>query len=1098
MCDSLNNPYETALTLDEREDDMHWINTRKTLVLIGAAMMAWSLGACSATEGEPGAKEHKDRYVGQTDFVSADGRNGEQTQDNTADEDGNFDSDGEAAPGAGDDSGRSVEEGDIYQVMSTHDYVLNLNSYRGLQIIDFSDPSNPSIIGRVRVTGYPVEMYQVGERVYVLMNNWRGYYGTRDDLLPTQYQGGMVMAVDVSNPQNPTVTGQAQVPGNIRTSRLTRGNNQEALFVVADDYSNGSETYVKSFAVSSQGQLTTKSELRFGGHIGDIQATPERLMVARNDYQSSTGYETQVSLIDISDPSGQMVEGDSVLVKGIVRNQFNMHIQDDVMRVVSAGSWSGSNTNHLETFDISDIQNITPIDHDTFGDNQDLFATIFLEDRAFFVTYLRQDPFHAFSIDATGQAEEKSEFIVSGWNDYFQAVAGNKRLIGIGKNDQNGNTMAVSLYDITDLTNPNPLITRKEVDLDWSWSEANWDHRAYSVLEKGTSVTAPTGETETGLVLLPFSGWDDDEDRYVSAVQIFTFSNDTLTLRGTMDHGSRVRRSFVADRSANTTANLSEQELSLFNTSDPDAPQELGRVELAPNYSAFWLFGSHGVRRQSNRNYYYYYSNNTQETDTLEVVALAGDPDTAQALASVEIPNDAEVYKVGDLLVTAKLHPVDDNASQQQRYETEINVWDFSNPTSPALRGSLTTDQIQSSYYRDYGYGEDCYDCGYYYGSVDARPVDNGLIFLSAENERERTGTTHYRRISPDYNARYNSCWENGERQACTYVTGSIRCRQLERLDGTMEPEVCEGAIRECTSDDQGNTDCVDIDPSTVQTDEYTHTYEQYRYWRHYDLQALDLSNPSQPRLGANIEMPDSEDDVSLLARDNSIYITHRQATQLPNDNRPYVRYFFKRIDFSSLTNPQVASPVNIPGELIEVDGDVIITRDYLWGANIVEASINKLLVNNGLAYLKGTKRYVDREVQQVALDGAGHVLVSHRLGWRVSNDGYGSGYYDDADRSNYLSILDMQTNSLPELADFEIDRWATLRDAQAGRALFSIPGGLLVVNIDTPTAPYAQAYFPTRGWPRDILVDGSDIYFAGGYYGMYKFGLNETNLSAQ
>ncbi len=1085
---------------------MHWMNTTKTIALVGASLMAWSFSACApadngGTTNNGGEQEQEDRYVGQTDFVSADGRNGDQTQDNTADDESDDFGAGEAdgaAPGA--DSGRTVEEGDIYQVMASQDYVLNLNSYRGLQIIDFSDPSNPSIIGRVRVTGTPVEMYQVGDRVYVLMNNWRGYYGTREDLLPSQYQGGMVMVADVSDPTNPTVTGQAQVPGNIRTSRLTRGNGQEALFVVADDYSNGSETYVKSFSISSQGKLDAKSEFRFGGHVGDIQATPERLMVARNDYQNSSGYQTQVSLIDISNPSGEMVEGDAVQVKGIVRNQFNMHIQDDEMRVVSAGSWSGTNTNHLETFDVSDIHDISPIDHDTFGDGQDLYATLFLEDRAFFVTYFRQDPFHAFAIDANGQADEKSEFIVSGWNDYFQAVASKTRLIGIGKNDEDGrNTMAVSLYDITDLTNPNPLITREEVDLDWSWSEANWDHRAYSVLEKGTRVTAPSGETETGLVLLPFSGYDQDEGRYVSAVQIFTFSSDTLTLRGTMEHGSRVRRSFVADRTDKTTANLSEQELSLFDTSDPDTPEELGRVELAPNYSDFWVFGDYGVRRQSQNGYYYgYYGNSdTEETDTLEAVALDGDPDTARSLSSVEIPSNSQVYQVDDLLVTATQYAVQDSSGEQQRYETEINVWDFANPTAPAHRGTLVSDEIESSYYRNYGYG-DCYDCGYYSGGVDAKVVDDGLVFVSAQTEREREGTQHYRYIHPEGNRYHGNCWEDGERQECTYLTGGIRCTQLERLDGTMEPDVCEGAIRECTQDAQGDTECDEVDPDSIRTDEYTNSYDQYRYWRHYDLQALDLSNPTNPTLGATVSMPDSEDDVNLLARDNSIYITHREETQVVGDNRPYVRYYFKRIDFTDLASPQVGAAINIPGELLEVDGETIVTRDNLWGENIVETSINKLLVHDGLAYLKGSKRYRDREVQQVALDGAGNVLVSHRLGWRVAYDEHGSEYYNDADQSHYLSILDLGSSELSELADFEIDRWATLRDARAGRALFSIPGGLLVVNIDTPTSPFAQAYFPTRGWPRDIVVDGDVVYFAGGYYGMYKFGLDETNLSAE
>jgi hypothetical protein len=818
-------------------------------------------------------------------------------------------------------------------------------------------------------------------------------------------------------------------------------------------------------------------------------------MVARNDYQNSNGYQTQVTLIDISNPTGQMVEGASIQVEGMVRNQFNMHIHGDVMRVVSAGRWNGGNTNHLETFNIADINNISRIDHDTFGDGQDLFATLFLEDRAFFVTYLRQDPFHAFSIAANGQAEEKSEFIVSGWNDFFQAVSSQTRLVGIGKNDQDGNTMAVSLYDITDLENPNPLIAREEVDLDWSWSEANWDHRAYSVLEKGTRVNAPTGELETGLVLLPFSGYDRDEGTYVSAVQIFTFSNNTLTLRGTMDHGSQVRRSFVADRDDNTTANLSEVELSLFDTSDPDAPQELGRVELAPNYSGFWLFGDYGIRRESRQRYYSYYSNNVTENDTLEVVPLTGDPDTVQELASVEIPGGSQVHKVGDMLVTTSQSLID-NSNGERNYETEINVWDFSNPTAPTHRGSLTTDQIRSSYYYG-GYG-DCYDCGYYsYGGITAEVVDDALVFTSRQREQELVGTRHYRYIHPPYD--YDNQCRYGEVDSeCTYLNGGISCSQIEHLDGRMEPEVCTGSIQECTRQTDGSTDCVEVDPDQVQTETRENENEQFRYWSHFDFQALDLTNPAQPTLSSTVSMPTNEDDVSVISDDNSLYVTFKEETQVVGDNRPYVRYYFKEIDFGQPSSPQVKASVNIPGELIEIDGETILTRDFLWGESIVETSINKLLVNSGLAYLKGSKRYRNRQVQQVALDGAGNVLVSHQEAWLAAREEYGSDYYDEADQSNYLSVLDLTADALPELAELEIDRWASLRDARLGRALYSVPGGLLVINLDNPASPYAQAYFPTRGWPRDIVVEGDDIYFAGGLYGMYKFGLDETNLNGQ
>jgi len=198
--------------------------------------------------------------------------------------------------------------------------------------------------------------------------------------------------------------------------------------------------------------------------------------------------------------------------------------------------------------------------------------------KAFFQTARRGDPFHAFYISDDGYAREMSEFIVSGWNSFFRSVSDESRLVAVGINKESGRTMSVSLYDITELTDPDPLMDRAEVEADYSWSEASWDHRAFAVLEDAVEIEAPDGDIETGLVLLPFSGWDLGREGYVSGAQIFTFGEDSLTRRGMMQHGTPVRRSFQAAR--DLTANLSEAELALFDTSDPDDPVELGRVNL--------------------------------------------------------------------------------------------------------------------------------------------------------------------------------------------------------------------------------------------------------------------------------------------------------------------------------------------------------------------------------------------------------------------------------------------------------------------------------------------------------------------------------------
>ncbi len=1055
--------------------------------------------------------------TGQTSFHSADGYNGQATQENADQSEEQdmgstgADDDNYAGEAGGDE--RVAEEGDIYRVLNgAQNYILNLNQYRGLQIIDFSDVENPEIVGRVTLSGTPVEMYQVGDRLYVLLNNWYSYWRSeRYSTTPERHYGGGVVVVDISDKANPSVVTQAPVDGWIRTSRLTRGNGKEALYVVSNEWQGGGETNVNSFSVSEAGKLVQKSSISLGGYVQDIQATGSRLLVSRYDYQQQQDGRSSVSVIDISSDEGDMVEGQSITVKGQVRNKFNMHLQDNILRIVSGNSWgSATNVNHVETFDASDISNITPIDHESFGENEDLYATLFMEDRAFFVTYRRTDPFHAFSITPTGQLQEESEFIISGWNDYFVPVSQKSRLVGIGKNDENGrNTMAVSLYDVTDLTNPNPLITRAEIELDHSWSEAEWDDRAFSVLEKATSLPSGDGTaTETGMILLPFSGWNGDEQRYVSAVQIYTFSKDTLTLRGVMDHGSQVRRSFVADSSQKTTGNLSELELSLFNTQNPDSPVEEGRIELAPNYASFEIFGDYGVRHHDRSSYYGWWGNygaDQARLDSLQIVPLsADDVDTAEPVATIEIPAHANTYRVQDnlIVVSTTFEPGPDNDYRNGTYTSDIEVWDMSMPAMPTLKSSFETDRIESNNYYNYWGGEDCWDCGYYYGynyKPEAYAVNNALAFPSYTQQSELLGTTTYRRTYPDVNrSRYDAgCYShdgNYTPKACIYYGGSIRCSQLTHTDGTVEPEICQGNMFRCQQDNQGEQTCEPIDENAIATREHTYENETYRRWTSVSLDVLDLTDSTNPQFAPPVSLSDSEEFAGIATSDTALHVSVKVPYKIEGDSRPYVKYYDRKVDLSTPSSPAVHVPINIPGSILEVDGETLITQDLLWGEKIIEASINKLTVQDGLAYLQGTTRFEDQQVNQVMLDRAGHVLVDHKKAWLAN---YEDNYYDwdEYDQLNKLTLIDLEGEDFTALAEVEIDNWAQLKDARAGRALYQVPGGLLVINLDNEVQPYAQAYFPIQGWPQDVRINDDTIYFSAGRYGLYHFDVNASNL---
>ena len=1063
--------------------------------------------------GEPQPIPHTDQRV----FVSADTPGSAQDDRNwDAPTDANGSQDGDVA---------TVEEGDIYRVMDG-DLLLNLNYYRGLQIIDIDDPSTPTIIGNVRVSGTPVEMYTTGDRAYVLMNNWTGYYGVRTDIWPAQYTGGVVMAIDISNPNAPTVIGQEQISGQIRTSRMTRRGEEGAIFVAATDYQN---TYVMSFDISN-GTLEKRSSLDLGGHVADIQATPESLLVARWDYSTGTG--SAITLVDISAPTGTMVEGDTFTAKGRVEKKTNMDIWGDVVRVAS-NAFSGDRANYVETFDASDIQNITAIDEAAFGEEENLYATIFLEEKAFFVTYQRVDPFHAFHISEDGIITEKAEFIVTGWNDFFKPAFNASRLLGVGINDVDGWKLAVSLYDITDLTNANPLLVRKSLDLSWSSSEAQWDDRAFTVLENATSVVSEDGQyDETGLILLPFQGWNEHDNAYTSGVQILTFSEDSLTLRGIMNHGTPVRRSFEADDAL--TANLSEAQLSLFDTDSPDTPVELSRLDLAPNYTDIMRFGDYIVRRKNTADYFHYWWDRPVDLpdDTVEIVAFDADLE-GTAITAFEIAPASFVYKVRNLLVAVSTVPLPKADLPEQEWETTINIWDLADPLAPVESARLVTDQLPPAYsynpYVDYGapavdsaVGLDQY---YIYDTAASiRTVNDGLVFMETVYEQALQGTETIRSIYPEENwADWDRCAgtpddiirpENNAStgtgdETCSYYSGYITCSALRRVDGTMEPEVCTGAIFECTWTSGEEVGCVEVSPDEIETHENTSTYERYRYWQTYNLYPVDLFDPYSPGLGPMIAMAHDEECVSMIEDGASLLVTYRQPFDIPGDTRPFVKFFFREIGFANPSAPTMGPAVNIPGTIIDVDKSTLITQDYLWGENFVETTINRLERAGASATLKGVFRFDEQIVREVKLDGEGHVIVTHGpayWGW------YDTGVAVDTapvespngtvERPDYpeeqtiqMSVLDLTSDGLPRLSETSIDSWASLTEAVAGRALFTVPGGLLIFNLDDPAQPFSQAYFALRGWPTHILVEDKDIIFGAGRYGIYRFDIDTFNL---
>jgi hypothetical protein len=1099
----------------------------KGVFVSSALLLAAGAFAACGSPGTNSAPYQPDPELGATSFVSA---AVEVSSDRWGDS-------GPLTPGAvGQDGGpseRTVEEGDIYRALGGG-LVLNLNPWRGLQVLDLNDPNSPEIAGSLRLAGQPVEAYVVGDYALVLMNGWQAYFGATDAPDFATATGGAVLLVDLSDPSLPTVSAHAYVGGDIRTSRLTTGGGQTALYVAAQDanwwYGDGpvavgggvavadvspatDSTLVRSFELTA-GTLTPRGELDLGGYVADIHATTEALLVARNDWTDNT---SRVTVIDISDPGGTMVEGANLAVAGQVASQFNMDLRGDILRVVSGGRWNGSDTNHIETFDVSDIQAPVAVDHDTFGDGEQLYATIFLEDRAFFVTYFVQDPFHAFAIDAEGNCTETAEFVVSGWNDFFRPVLADSRLVGIGVDDAGGaRTVAVSLYDVTDLTNATPLLARANVALESSWSGANWDHRAFSVLEDAATSQAPDGTPETGLVLLPFNGWD--ESGYVAGVQVFTFSATTLTARGVMDHASPVTRSFLADTT--TAANLSETTLALHDLADPNAPVAKGQLSLAPSYDAVLVFGDYAARLEATTDYWWYYqAPGALPQWQVQIVPLSADPDTANPVAVLPVPPGASLKQTGDRLVVVSSRFDQSATGESSGWLTAFEVWSLATPTAPALLSTFETDTLRPYYggWETPGVPGAALDqaYGYWAATPNAEVVGDALVFMELRYETETAGTQEICiTTAPGY-------WGDGEPgvdpdqppqptdpeagaepvEGETYYTGERVC-----ISENGATPYCRGDIWECT---WFEGDCHTVDPSTIAATTECRDEPLTRNWQRWVLHTLDLSDPAKPALAEPITMAKEDQGVTTVVDGDTLYYSYRRPFVVDDDARPFVQYFVRAIDLSAPSSPVVGAGVNVPGELLAATGTTLYTQDHVYNDTMVESAISRLMLSGDTATLMARKRYGDREVQSMLVDGAGHALVTHRAPWDSGTGTgtvggtvgvpatQGSAKADDATDTDAMTLSVLSADTLQELSAVSVHQWATLRAALASRAVFQVPGGLLVMNLENPAKPFPQAWFATSAWPAELVPHGDTLLFAGGRYGVYRLNLKAFELFA-
>lgn len=545
-------------------------------------------------------------------------------------------------PAPGKDNGEAAQailEADVIQVRGGRLYALS--RYAGLAVVDISKKDELKLLGKKRLSGQPFEMYVRDDVAYAMFTSWGKYsYDEKADAY-SYVQTSHIAAIDVTDPAKLTTIGEFDLPGDISDSRMIG----DVLYAVSYENgycwrcTNGNATTVTSLAVGDPkavGVIDTLSfanpQNQYGGWgKRSVTVTNDRMYVAGEEY-SSTGntHGSTIQVVDISAGTGKLTKGAAVPVKGMIESRWQMDEHKGVLRVISQpGWWSTTEAPAMQTFAIdsaTDIKPLASVDLKLPKPNERLRSVRFDGARGYAITAEQKDPLFTLDFSDPKLPKQVGELEMPGWV-YHMEPRGD-RIFALGfDNQQEGGSLHVSLFDVSDFANPKML---SRVPFGGKWSNVAEDqdriHKAFNILP------------DEGMIMVPYSGYTYDTGssyscgRYESGIQLIDFTNDSLTKRGVAPQKGDARRAFLSD---GRLFAVSDDAVRTFDIQDRDAPKQTAQQLLANRVNRTVTAGDNLVRVSMD-----WYNSSV----SLEVVPRS-DADTPNPTGAIELSSSKEKEK---------------------------------------------------------------------------------------------------------------------------------------------------------------------------------------------------------------------------------------------------------------------------------------------------------------------------------------------------------------------------------------------------------------------------------------------------------------------
>jgi hypothetical protein len=184
---------------------------------------------------------------------------------------------------------------DIVQIEGDRAY--HLNGSAGLLIYQISDPSNPRLVGRHSIVGWPLGVVVRGSVATILMRWSDARAGGATSPGPA-----LVRAIDVREPAHPTVLGESAIEGDLLDARST----VDSMYVLSESATaQGAHMVVSSLRLDGPNPFAVHT-LRREAAAGWLRAVGGRVVLALADAARSG---TRVEVFADSGAAGLLMRG---------------------------------------------------------------------------------------------------------------------------------------------------------------------------------------------------------------------------------------------------------------------------------------------------------------------------------------------------------------------------------------------------------------------------------------------------------------------------------------------------------------------------------------------------------------------------------------------------------------------------------------------------------------------------------------------------------------------------------------------------------------------------------------------------------------------